>query len=229
MTSLCHNCRNAIPEGSAYCPECGAPRLKVQSSEAREAELSVLAANAGEKPIRHTGDIAWPAALRVAALFSVPAGALLSFFTEPSLLEMLLVGGGAMWTTRRYRKVAPGAPGLTPQLGGRIGLLVAVLVLVVSKAGEALRFVLERYGMHRGATIDAQLQSYVQPEIAFIKASNPDAAAQLAVLSHFWASAEGRAFMLLFFVASSAAWMLFAGWLSGRFSVRFPRPPRSQP
>lgn len=227
MMTLCHNCRNAVPEESAYCPDCGAPRLRVQSPEMRQAELETQETQETQKPVRHAGDIAWPAAVKSAALFAVPVGILLSFATQPSLLEMLLVGAGALWTMRRYRRVEPRAPKLTPQLGGRIGLVVGLLMLVVSKTGEAVRLAVERYLMHRGPEIDAQLQGYIQPEIELIKTSNPDAAAQLAVLSHFWASAEGRAFMLLFFVASSAAWMLFAGWLSGRFAVRFPRAPRS--
>jgi ribosomal protein L40E len=215
MMSLCHNCRNAVPEGAAFCPECGAPQLRVQSPEAREAE-----AEPGEAAPRHTGEIAWPAAVQSAAIYAVPAGLLLSFLAVP-LIDMLWVMLGSVWTLRRYRRRVPRAPKLTPQLGGRIGLVLGLFAAVVSTATDALTFLFERYGLHHASAIDARLGSGVQAGIDRIHATNPQAAAQLPGLFQFWLSAEGRGTLLLLSAAASAMSMLFFAWLGGRFAVRY--------
>ncbi len=177
--------------------------------------------NAEAEPLqRYTGDIAWPAAVRSAALYAVPAGVLLSLLSVP-LFDMLWVVAGSVWTLRGYRRRAPRAPALTPELGGRIGLVLGLFAAVVSTATDALSYLIERFGLHHGMSIDARLQSGVQAGIDRINASNPDAAAQLPGLFHFWLSPEGRGSLLLISAASAALSMLFFGWLGGRFAVRF--------
>lgn len=217
MTTLCHNCRNSVPEGAAYCPDCGAPQLRVQGPEAREAEAEPAS---GDLPPRHTGEIVWPAAVEAAAIYAVPAGLLLSFLAVP-LVDMLWVVAGVVWTLRRYRRKVPRAPVLTPQLGGRIGLVLGLFAAIVSTAADGLTFMVERYGLHRGALIDSRLQNGVQAGIDRIHTSNPDAAAQLPGLFRFWLSAEGRGSLLLFSAAASVISMLFFAWLGGRYTVRF--------
>ncbi len=217
MTTLCHNCRSAVPDGAAFCPECGAPQLRVRAREARDAEPD--AADAAPVP-RHAGEIAWPAAVESAAIYAVPAGLLLSFLAVP-LLDMLWVILGSVWTVRRYRRRVPRAPALTPELGGRIGLVLGLFAALVSTAADALTLLFERYGLHHASVIDARLSSGVQAGIDRINASNPEAAAQLPGLFHFWLSAEGRGTLLLLSAATSAVSMLFFAWLGGRYSVGY--------
>ena len=216
MTTLCHNCRNSVPEGAVYCPDCGAPQLRVQGLEAREAEGEPASDDALP---RHTGEIVWPAAVEAAAIYAVPAGLLLSFLAVP-LVDMLWVVAGSVWTLRRYRRRVPRAPALTPQLGGRIGLVLGLFAAIVSTAADGISFLVKRYGMHQGASIDAQLQSGVQAGIARIHTSNPDAAAQLPGLFHFWLSPEGQGSLVLFTAATSVISMLLFAWLGGRYAVR---------
>ena len=215
MSLLCHNCRHAIPSGAMFCPECGAPQLRVQGGEAQPEPEA-----AGDAPLRHTGEIVWPAAVASAALYAVPAGLLLAFLGVP-LLDMLWVIAGSFYTLRRYRLRVPRAPVLTPELGGRIGLLLGLFASVVSTAADALFYLLKRFVFHRGGDIDAQLRSGVQAGIDRIHASNPDAAAQLPALTQFWFSPEGRGSLLLCTAAASAVSMLFFAWLGGRYAVRF--------
>ena len=215
MSFLCHNCRHAVPEGAAFCPECGAPQLRVQGSEAQPEPDSQEPA-----PPRHTGEIVWPAALASAAIYAVPAGLLLAFLAVP-LIDMLWVVVGSFYTLRRYRRRAPRAPSLTPALGGRIGLVLGLFAAVVSTAADAVTYLVERFGLHHGSAIDARLQSGVQAGIDRIHASNPDAAAQLPGLFQFWLSADGRGSLLLCSAAASAVSMLFFAWLGGRYAVRF--------
>ena len=213
MTILCHNCSHSVPEGAVFCPECGAPQLRVQAAEA-------VVEQEETPPPRHTGEIVWPAAITAAAMYAIPAGILLSFIAVP-IADMLWVVAGAVWALRRYRRSTPRAPALTPELGGRIGLVVGLFAAVASTATDAISYLVERFGLHHGAAIDAQLQSGVQAGIDRIHASNPDAAAQLPGLFHFWLSAEGRGSLLLCSAAASAVAMLFSGWLGGRYTVRF--------
>ena len=215
MSLLCHNCRQAIPDGAAFCPECGAPQLQVQCSDAQPEQESPA-----EAPLRHTGEIVWPAAVASAAIYAVPSGLLLAFLGVP-LIDMLWVVAGSFYTLRRYRRRAPRAPVLTPELGGRIGLVLGLFAAVISTTADALFYLAKRFAFHRGGDIDAQLRSGVQAGIDRIHASNPDAAAQLPGLFQFWLSPDGRGSLLLCSAAASAAAMLFFAWLGGRYAVRF--------
>ena len=228
MSTLCHNCGNAVPERAAYCPECGVPQLRVQTTEQREQaqrELAQLGADGspptGSEPLLPTGDIDWPAALQCAAIFAVPAGLLISLRENPGFFDMIWVVLGAIWALRLYRRRAPRAPALTPLLGGRIGLLLGLFASALMLVVQASRLLIERYGMHHGAAIDARLQSYAQMEIDLINASNPDAARQFAWLAHFWVSPEGKGVLLLLTMVSAVVSTLFFGWIAGRLSVRF--------
>ena len=214
MTTLCHSCNNAIPAGAAFCPECGAPQLRVR--EAREAEPEP----SGEPAVRHTGEIAWPAAVGSAAIYAVPAGLLLSFLAVP-LLDMLWVVLGSVWTLRRYRRRAPRAPLLTPELGGRIGLVLGLFAAVVSTAADALRALFVRYGLHQVPGVEAYLRAVVQAGIDRTRATNPEALTQFPGLFRFWQSADGRGTLLLLSALSSAIAVLFFAWLGGRFAVRY--------
>ncbi len=212
MTTLCHSCRNAIPEGAVFCPECGAPQLRVPLE--REPETGEL------EPPRHTGEIAWPAAVGSAAIYAVPAGLLLSFLAVP-LVDMLWVVLGSVWTLRRYRRRVPRAPVLTPELGGRIGLVLGLFAAVVSTAADALKALFVRYGLHRAPAVEAYLHAVVQAGIDRTRATNPEALTQFPGLFRFWQSADGRGTLLLLSAASSAVAVLFFAWLGGRFAVRY--------
>ena len=216
MKTLCHNCRNAIPEGSAFCPECGAPQLRVPNPEAREEEP---AAPGPEGP-RHTGDIAWPAAVRSAALYALPAGLLLSFLAIP-LIDMVWVVAGAVWTLRRYRRSVPKAPPLTPRLGGRIGLVLGLFAAIVTTAIQMLGMVSARFVLHQGSVLDAQVHNEMQTRLERAVAMYPETSAQLPGLRHFWLSPEGQGAFLLFSAAASIAWILLFSWLGGRLAVRY--------
>ena len=151
MTTLCHHCHHAVLQDARFCPECGAPQLRVGGEEAQEPEAS-------DTMLRHTGDIAWPAAVGSAAMFSIPAGVLLSFLAIPLVFDLMGVVAGAVWTLRRYRRRSPKAPSLTPQLGGRIGLVVGVFAALIGSAGQAVLLLTERFGLHRVTDVDAILK-----------------------------------------------------------------------
>lgn len=215
MTALCHQCRHAIPQGAVYCPECGAPQLRVRPAEGD------LEANAGvEAPPQHAGEIVWPAAVTATALWALPVGLLLSLSEGGGLFAVVWVAGGTVLALRRYRRRAPRAPRLNAKLGGRIGLLLGLFAAAVNTAAEAVRLLVERYGLHRGAAIDARMHSYAQMEVDLIKQSDPDTVGHLDWLTRFWLSPQGAGTLLLLSLAASALLVLFFGWLTGRLAVR---------
>ncbi len=218
MSLLCHNCRQAIPAGAAFCPDCGAPQLRVQGSEAQPEQDAPA-------PLRHTGEIVWPAAVASAAIYAVPAG-LLFVLTPLPLINIAWVAAGSFLTLRRYRRRAPRAPALTLQLGGRIGLVLGLFVAVISTAAQALSFLVSRFGLHQGALVDAQLQSSVRAYMDHIPSSDPDAVAQIRGMLHFLLTPEGQGASLLLSAGFAAVTILFFAWLGGRYSVRFGTRPR---
>jgi len=215
MTALCQNCRHTMPQGAAHCPECGAPQLRVPSLEEREAEQ----ATAGAVSLL-PGDIAWPAAVQSAALFAVPAGLIL--LIPLPLISLVGVVAGAVWTLRRYHRLAPGAPLLTPLLGGRIGLVLGLFAVVISTAANAIKFLVERYTLHQGsAMIDGPYQTQMRLALEQATRLNPDAAEQSRRMLAFLLSPEGAGAAQLFSVAVSAVSVLTFAWLTGRFAVRY--------
>lgn len=215
MKTLCHNCRNVVPEGAAFCPECGAPQLRVGAPDAPEINPET------EPAPRHTGSIAWPEAVRSAAIYAVPSGLLLAFLPVP-LLDMLWVVVGTVWTLRRYRRQAPRAPVLTPQLGGRIGLVLGLFAAVVATSVNCLSLLIERFALHQGPTMDAVVQKQVLDGLERAKGFySPDSAAQLAAVARFLLTPEGRGLEIALDAAASALAVLFFAWLGGRFAVRY--------
>ncbi len=219
---LCHQCHLSVPEGALFCPECGAPQLRVRREDPTP--------EAGETaPLsRHAGGVAWAAALRASALFAVPAGLLLTLRDARGPLEILWVAAAAYLALRVYRRWLPGAPRLTPKLGGRIGLLVGLLAAVVNLFAEAAWLLVQRYLLHGGAAIDERWHSLAQLEVQVMQSTDPATAAQLGWLSNFWLSPEGTGTLLLLSLFASTLFVLFFGWLAGRLATRYAMGLRRQ-
>jgi hypothetical protein len=216
MTTLCHHCRHAVPEAAQFCPECGAPQLRVGGEDTQEQEPA-------EPGPRHTGDIAWPAAVGSAALFSIPAGVLFSFLFIPLIVDLAMVVACAAWTLRRYRRRCPRAPGLTQLLGGRIGLVVGLFAAVIGVAGQAVLLLVERFGLHRMTGLDADVKDFVDQFSAFmsVKPQSADSLAYASHLSHFLMTPQGHASFVLILRAVQTTVLVLFGWFGGRFAVRF--------
>jgi hypothetical protein len=213
MTTLCHHCHHAVLEAAHFCPECGAPQLRVGGEAAQEAEVP-------EAALRYTGDIAWPSAVGSAALFSIPAGFLLSFLSIPLIFDLMGVVAGAVWTLRRYRSRSPKAPSLTPQLGGRIGVVVGAFAALIGSAGQAVLLLVERFGLHQVTDVDAILKLVLE-RYNELKVLDPQYSASFSQVSNFLMTPEGHAFFTLFNRVLYAMVILLFAWLGGRFAVRY--------
>ncbi len=219
MTTLCHHCRNAVPQAAAFCPDCGAPQLRVGQPDAPDAPETSAGGDATVP--RHPGEIAWPAAVQSAALYAIPSGLLLAVLPLP-ILDMLWVVLGSVWTLRRYRRRAPRAPVLTPMLGGRIGLVLGLFAAILSTGIRGVSLLLERFALQRGTAMDADVQKAMLDGLGRARGFySPDSAAQLTAFAQFLLTPEGRGLELALDAATSAVGVLFFAWLGGRFAVRY--------
>ena len=218
--TTCHRCSAAVTPGSAFCPECGAPQLRVLPAE--DAQGIDLQATADYGRAQHPQSVRWHSVIPVAAIIALPVGLLCSFLAFSTLWAM----AGAVWTVAIYRRRVPGR--LSSGTGSRIGIVLGVFAAVISTATDAASLLVDRYGLHRGAEIDQRLHDAVQAGIDRVLASNPTAAAQLPWFFHFWLSPDGHAAIILMSAVLSAASMLgfsaLGGALGARYYNRRPRP-----
>jgi hypothetical protein len=211
--TTCHRCSAAVAPGCAFCPECGAPQLRVLPAE--EAQGIDLQATADYGRAQHAQSVRWHSVFPVAAIIALPVGLLCSFLAFSTLWAM----AGAVWTVAIYRRRVPGR--LSSGTGSRIGIVLGVFAAFISTATDAASMLVDRYGLHKGAEIDGRLHTAVQAYVDAMISSNPSAAAQLPWFFHFWLSPDGHAAYLLMLTASSAALMLGFAALGGALGARY--------
>ena len=210
MDALCPRCHTPLSPQANFCQACGAPQLTVDTSEPGEDEES--AAGAGPAV---GSQIAWPAAVRTAALIAAPAGLLSSLLSFSTLWVM----AGAAWTVAVYLRRT--ATRLSPSLGSRIGCVFGIFAAAVATLIDALNLLVSRYGLHHGAEIDSRLHSAMQAGIDRVLASNPDALHELPWFFHFWLSGYGQAALVLASALVSAGSMLGFSALGGALGARY--------
>jgi hypothetical protein len=215
MNSLCPRCHTVLGDQVRFCPECGAPQLTVEASEA-EAD----APSAGDGFPQDSPQIAWPLAIRTAALLSLPTGLLSSQLSFSTLWVM----AGGVWTVALYRRRTATHP--TPALGSRIGCVFGVFAAVVATAIDAATMLITRYGLHEGKDIDSRLHQAMQLGIDRVMTSNPEAAQQMPWFFQFWLSPDGQAALVLASALISAASMLGFSALGGALGARYFRARR---
>ncbi len=208
--TTCHRCSAAIPSGSAFCPECGAPQLRIQpADDAQGVDLQASADYAHAQPVR------WHSAIPVAAIIALPVGLLCSFLAYSTLWAM----AGAVWTVAIYRRRVPGR--LSSGTGSRIGIVLGVFAALISTATDAASLLIDRYGLHQGTEIDQRLHDAVQTGIDRVLVSNPAAATQLPWFFNFWLSPDGHAAIILMSAVLSAGSMLGFSALGGALGARY--------
>ncbi len=156
----CVRCREDLPCGSAYCPACGAPQLRVTEEEIEAAAAALAGSNAPRAPDLRL--IQWPAAVSCSLICGVGAGVLSSMLVGG--LQFLLVVwtlGGAVAGVTLYSRRFPRA-WIGGGIGARLGVLCGLFGAAVSTLLSALMLVAERYLFGQGAEIDAALNGMVR-------------------------------------------------------------------
>jgi len=176
----CYKCGAAVEDGTAFCPQCNAPQIRVGFGE------SDVAPNASELTGRrippNTTAIQWSQALPAAALAGVIA-ALLMFIPLGAFGLGMLTGG--ILAVLFYRRRNPAAE-LTPGMGARLGAASGALgfgVFAIFTAIEVLVF-------HSGGQLRTALLEAIQQSAA--RSSEPQAQQALEYLK----SPAGLALMM---------------------------------
>lgn len=222
MEHSCHQCGAAVEEGTAFCPQCGAPQIRVASAHeepaspplppgtpedaqppAEPVELGHEAASAAAP-----AHIEWSQALPAAA---TAAGVLaLAWVIPPVGFVLWVVAAGLVGVAFYRRRVPAGA--LTPRLGARIGALSGLFGFAMVVFLLGLELLARGGGKFRGL-----LQQVLQQTAA----RNPDPRAQEAVQQLM--TPAGMAFLVTFalilflvvFLLFSAAGGALGAWLIG--------------
>jgi hypothetical protein len=199
-----------IEEGTAFCPQCNAPQIRVGFGES-EAE-TIPASELGNRiapPAK--GTIQWSQALPSTAVAGVIAALLM--FVPLGAFGLGMTAGGIL-AVLFYRRRNPGFE-ITPGMGGRIGAVAGVLgfgVFAVFTAIEVLVF-------HSGGELRAALLEAIKQSAA--RSSEPQAQQMLEYLK----TPPGLALMMglglffmlvVFLILSSAGGALTAALLRRR-------------
>jgi hypothetical protein len=95
-----------------------------------------------------------------------------------------------------------------------------MLAAFLSTAVDGLSMVFERYGLHRGASIDQKLIALTQQMTDQMVHQNPEAAQQIPWFIHFWLSPDGHAAVVLFMSAFAALMMIAFSSIGGVLGAR---------
>jgi hypothetical protein len=184
----CYKCGAAVEDGTAFCPQCNAPQIRVGFGEA-EPEAVLPADLVGRIAAGGKPSIQWSQALPASALAAVIAALLM--FIPLGAFGLGMAAGGIL-SVLFYRRRNPGAD-VTPGMGARMGFLTGTLgfgIFAVFTAMEVLVF-------HSGGQLRAALLEAIQQSAA--RSSEPQAQQLLEYLK----SPPGLALMMglgLFFM-----------------------------
>jgi hypothetical protein len=211
MDLVCHRCGATLSTPELFCPHCGAPQLRFESTD----EQTPYQGDANGSTPRGAGQsIAWRPAVQAALIVALPVGILTSLL-DFGVLWVLAGGFGAV---ALYQRKAPAM--MSPRIGWRIGLLVGMLAAFLSSVADGLSMVFERYGLHHGASIDQRLIALTQQMTDQMVHQNPEAAQQIPWFIHFWLSPDGHAAVVLFMSAFAAIMMIAFSSIGGVVGAR---------
>jgi len=160
----CHQCGAAVEDGTAFCPQCNAPQIRVEFGEA-EAEPVAPADLVGRIAPGGKTSIQWSQALPATALAGVISAMLM--FVPLGAFGLGMAAGGIL-AVLFYRRRSPGAD-VTPGMGARMGCLTGALgfgIFGVFTAIDVLVF-------HSGGELRAALLEAIQQSAA--RSSEPQA------------------------------------------------------
>jgi hypothetical protein len=160
----CYQCSAPVEDGTAFCPHCGAPQIRVASEEIRRSgEPAEVVAPSG--PVA-TGGIQWSKALPAAGLAGLIAACIIPLATFA--LGMISAGVLAVLFYRRSNPGVTMSPGMGARLGvvsgvlglGIFSLLITIEVLVFHNGGKLLAFLLELIEQY-ASRVDPQARQFL--------------------------------------------------------------------
>src|SRR3954467_3157234 len=148
MPSTCHRCGAALDEGTAFCPACGAPQIRVNPVGVNDPATPPLPPGtpgnitpAGTPVALVPIPIDWSVGFKAAALMGLLAGLPTSVRYLSVLCCLWIVGGGAL-AVMLYQKWKPGATvtsGMGARLGAVAGLFAFAFWFLFNAAAQAAK------------------------------------------------------------------------------------------
>lgn len=221
MELTCSRCHQTVQPEDCFCPFCGLPQL-VYTADGSAAPGQPE--RVGE-PVRDAGSVDWKAALRLALMLAIPAGALCSMYSPAGILGLPLMAGAGAWTVALYMR--PRRPAwITIGAGARIGLVTGILGGFTAAFTTAVSLYAMRFWLHQGSAIDDLWQTAVNQGMQqLVSAGSVDALA-IANFKALMLSSEGRAGLMLFYTAVLAIILLGFSVAGGALGARFLGRPR---
>ncbi len=219
MENPCYKCGQSIEEGKPFCPQCGAPQIRVAmpepavspaagnvSSEVSVNDPSVLSLNPPivSPPMSGTalpGGIEWPRALRACAIAAFISALVMAFGLMVPLLAGL--GAGFLAVTLYHRRSAVG--NVNARSGAQIGALSGLLFFGIAVILEALAAAL----FHTGGQIRQKMLEALQQAAA--RSADP----QVQAVFDRMKTPEGFAAMLILFLVVLLLFSIAASSLAG--------------
>lgn len=213
MEYPCHQCGAAVEQGTAFCPQCRAPQIRVAVPEivipsgiASDSTVTSLPAYFGA-PL--TTRIEWSQALPATALAGLITALLMMTPLAYFGFGMLIGGSLSVVFYRRRVPVANVTPGMGARLGMVSGILGGGIFAALLSVGTTL--------FHAWDSVRAKLIEVVQQTAA----RNPDPQTQQAL--EFFKSPDGIVLLLTTaLIGALMAFVIFSG-LGGALGAAFLR------
>jgi hypothetical protein len=205
----CYRCHADIPEGTAFCPHCGAPQIRVAlpegdmqpgvaSPESGQPSASAAPnywAQPGPAYPAQAGAIQWQLAWKGALLGGLAAAALTAIpFVSIGFLVWML-GAGAL-SVSLYRRQLPGMP-ITPGMGMKLGALAGVFAFLANAVVATLSFVALRSSGNLRSALQEQMQKQMSGN------SDPKMQQMMQNMLDWISTPQGAATLLALFLVIS--------------------------
>jgi hypothetical protein len=199
----CHQCHATLQEGTAFCPQCNAPQIRVAVPEAQATPAINPELEATPPPGAYFGTplatgIDWSRALPATALAGLIAAVLMMTPLRAFGLGMLIGGSLSVVFYRRRNPLANITPGMGSRLGMASGVLGGCIFTVLLCAGTV--------ALHAWDQIRQKVIELVEQAAA----RNPDPQAQQAM--EFFKTPQGIALLVTSaLVATLVGFVIFSG------------------
>ena len=191
MEITCHRCGAVVPEGTAFCSNCGAPQIFVKTAAEEDthgaASAGVQSAGPQAGAIYDPQQLNWRKALPATSKAGVAMG--LATFILATLFPVWIVGGGwlAVSLYRRRSFVSEVANAAGAKLGALAGLLGFAFFAIATSITVATKI----FVLHQGAQLRALLVAAVDQAAS----RNPDPRVQ--PMLEWVRTPEGLAFLII--------------------------------
>lgn len=165
MDHPCNKCGAIVEDGTAFCPSCSAPQIRVTATAPITETLPSVATSQGES-FPEANAIQWSQALPSAALAGLIAACLMFIPLGAFGLGMIAAGVFALVFYRRRHSFGHLTPGMGARLGALSGtfgfaffaVFTAIEVLVFHSGGQLRAALLEAVQQSASRTSDPQAQ-----------------------------------------------------------------------